>query len=67
MDPWSDLSADEMLVLESIFWSAGTSRHDIAAKLQLSKTKANALIAALVAQGLLMQTGHALPGTEVGS
>lgn len=63
MDPWSDLSADEMLVLESIFWSAGTSRHDIAAKLQLSKTKANALIAALVAQGLLMQTGHALPGT----
>ena len=62
MDHWSNLSADEMLVLESIFWSAGASRHDIAAKLRLSKTKANALIAALVAQGLLIETGHALPG-----
>jgi glucokinase-like ROK family protein len=63
LDRWSNLSIGEMLVLESIFWSAGASRHDIATTLRLSKSKANALIAALVAQGLLMEMGHGVPGT----
>lgn len=57
MTPWSRLSADEMQLLETTFWSAGSSRHGMAEQLGFSKSKANALIAGLVDQGLLAESG----------
>lgn len=57
MAPWSRLTADEMLLLETTFWSAGGSRHGMAEQLGFSKSKANALIAGLVDQGLLAEAG----------
>ena len=55
--PWSGLTADEMQLLETTFWSAGGSRHGMAERLGFSKSKANALIAGLVEQGLLAEAG----------
>ena len=57
MAPWSRLSADEMQLLETTFWSAGGSRHGMAEQLGFSKSKANTLIAGLVEQGLLAEAG----------
>lgn len=57
MAPWSRLTADEMHLLETTFWSAGGSRHGMAEQLGFSKSKANALIAGLVEQGLLAEAG----------
>jgi glucokinase-like ROK family protein len=55
--PWSRLTADELQLLETTFWSAGGSRHGMAEQLGFSKSKANALIAGLVDQGLLTEAG----------
>jgi glucokinase-like ROK family protein len=55
--PWSGITADEMRLLETTFWSAGGSRHAMAGQLGFSKSKANALIAGLVDQGLLAEAG----------
>ena len=57
MERWSGLTADEMQVLETTFWSSGGSRHGLAEVLGFSKSKANALIANLVEQGLLAEHG----------
>ena len=57
MERWSGLTADEMQLLETTFWSAGGSRHRMAERLGFSKSKANALIAGLVDQGLLAEAG----------
>lgn len=57
MGTWSGLTADEMQLLETTFWSAGGSRHGMAERLGFSKSKANALIAGLVEQGLLAEAG----------
>ncbi|VTU14284.1 Glucokinase [Variovorax sp. RA8] len=57
MAPWNGLTADEMALLETTFWSAGGSRHAMAERLGFSKSKANALIAGLVDQGLLAEAG----------
>ncbi len=57
MERWSGLTADEMQLLETTFWSAGGSRHGMAERLGFSKSKANALIAGLVDQGLLAESG----------
>lgn len=57
MDRWSGLTADEMQLLETAFWSSGGSRHGFAGQLGFSKSKANALIANLVDQGLLAEHG----------
>ncbi|WP_309967151.1 ROK family protein [Variovorax guangxiensis] len=46
-----------MALLETTFWSAGGSRHAMAERLGFSKSKANALIAGLVEQGLLAEAG----------
>ena len=54
---WSALTADEMQLLETTFWSTGGSRHGMAERLGFSKSKANALIAGLVDQGLLAESG----------
>src|SRR6185437_5384993 len=55
--PWSRLTADEMQLLETTFWSAGGSRHGMSERLGFSKSKANSLIAGLVEQGLLAEAG----------
>ena len=57
MERWRGLTADEMQLLETTFWSAGGSRHGMAERLGFSKSKANALIAGLVDQGLLAEAG----------
>ena len=54
---WSGLTADELLLLEATFWSSGGSRHRMAERLAFSKSKANALIAGLVEQGVLAEAG----------
>ena len=58
MDRWKGLSPDEMRVLETTVWSAGGSRHGMATRLGYSRSKANALIAGLVEQGLLAEAGQ---------
>jgi len=47
-----------MRVLQTTVWSAGGSRHGMANRLGYSKSKANALIAGLVEQGLLNEIGQ---------
>ena len=54
---WSRLTGDEMQLLETTFWSAGGSRHGMAERLGFSKSKANTLIAGLIEQGLLAESG----------
>ena len=57
MARWNGLTADEMQLLETTFWSAGGSRHGMAERLGFSRSKANGLIAGLVEQGLLAEAG----------
>jgi glucokinase-like ROK family protein len=54
---WDQLSAAEMDVLQTVFWSLGSSRNGLADRLDCSKSKANALAAGLIEQGLLEETG----------
>jgi glucokinase-like ROK family protein len=54
---WDQLSAAEMDVLQTVFWSLGSSRNTLADRLDCSKSKANALAAGLIEQGLLEETG----------
>lgn len=54
---WDQLSPAEMGLLQTVFWSPGASRNDLADRLDFSKSKANALAAGLVEQGLLEETG----------
>lgn len=57
MQRWSGLTADEMRLLETTFWSAGCSRHGMAEQLGYSRSKANAMIAGLLDQGVLAEAG----------
>lgn len=57
MNRWDQLSAAEMDMLQTVFWSAGSSRNALAGRLDCSKSKANALAAGLIEQGLLEETG----------
>jgi glucokinase-like ROK family protein len=52
-----DLSADERATLQTIFWSAGASRHALAERLGFSKSKTNNTIASLLDTGLLEESG----------
>jgi glucokinase-like ROK family protein len=54
---WDELSPAEMNMLQTVFWSMGSSRHVLAGRLDCSKSKANALAAGLIEQGLLEETG----------
>jgi glucokinase-like ROK family protein len=54
---WQQLSAAEMDLLQTVFWSPGISRNALAGRLGFSRSKANALAAGLVEQGLLEETG----------
>ncbi len=57
MTRWDELSPAEMNMLQTVFWSMGSSRHVLAGRLDCSKSKANALAAGLIEQGLLEETG----------
>ena len=57
MKRWQQLSAAEMNLLQTVFWSPGISRNALAGRLGFSRSKANALAAGLVEQGLLEETG----------
>ncbi|HYE39179.1 MAG TPA: ROK family protein [Ramlibacter sp.] len=46
-----------MDLLQTVFWSVGSSRHVLAGRLDCSRSKANALAAGLIEQGLLEETG----------
>ena len=58
MTPWQSITDDEMRVLESAFWSPGSSRHGLAAPLGFSPSKGKSLIAGLIDQGLLEEAGQ---------
>ena len=55
MDYRKSLSADKMRVLQATVWTAGESRHGMAAHQGYSESKANAPMAGLVEQGLLTE------------
>ncbi len=57
MARWDQLSTAEMEVLQTVFWSAASSRHGLAHRLSFSKSKANGLIAGLIEQGLVEEAG----------
>ena len=57
MPRWDQLSTAEMEVLQTVFWSAASSRHGLANRLSYSKSKANGLIAGLIEQGLVEEAG----------
>ncbi|MFE0017336.1 ROK family protein [Mesorhizobium sp. NPDC059054] len=56
--PWRNLSRRERHLLEGAFWMYGSSRQGLATLLGLSRSKTNGLIAELVAQGLVEETGQ---------
>lgn len=57
MARWDHLSPAEITLLQTVFWSAGSSRHVLSSRLEFSKSKANGLVAGLLEQGLLEETG----------
>ncbi len=45
---WSHCGTEDLSVLQTIFWSAGALRNALAQRLAYSKSKANAMVAALL-------------------
>jgi len=54
---WQHCSSADMDLLQAIFWSTGVSRHVLARRLAYSKSKANAMVAALLDEGVLDEVG----------
>lgn len=54
---WDDLSPAELTVLETVFWSSGVSRAELAQLCAFSRSKANTAVAALVERGMLDEAG----------
>lgn len=54
---WDDLSPAELTVMETVFWSSGISRAELAQLSGFSRSKANTAAAALVERGMLDETG----------
>jgi glucokinase-like ROK family protein len=54
---WDKLSTAEIALLQTVFWSAGSSRHALSSQLEFSRSKANNLVAGLLDQGLLEEAG----------
>src|SRR6218665_486903 len=54
---WQNYSSADMDLLQAIFWSTGVSRHALAGRLAYSKSKANAMVAALLDEGVLDEVG----------
>ena len=52
------LSANELSVLQSVFWSHGPSREALSSQLNFSKTRANSVVAGLIEQGWLDEVGQ---------
>ena len=50
---WQNRGVDDLDLLTTIFWSAGVSRHVLAERLDYSKSKANAMVAALLEAGAI--------------
>lgn len=57
MTRWAQLTANELNVLEGVFWSHGPSREALSSQLAFSKTRANAVVAGLIEQGWLDEVG----------
>ncbi len=57
MSRWAQLSANELSVLEGVFWSHGPARDALSSQLQFSRTRANAVVAGLIEQGWLDEVG----------
>ena len=57
MGRWQNRRSDDLDLLKTIFWSAGASRHTLAQRLDYSKSKANAMVAALLDEGFLDEIG----------
>lgn len=57
MVSWQNRNVDDLALLATIFWSTGVSRHVLAERLDYSKSKANAMVAALLDEGLLDEVG----------
>jgi glucokinase-like ROK family protein len=55
---WQELSANEMTLLDRVFWSSGISREALAVSSSFSKSRANAAVAGMLEQGVLEQTGE---------
>lgn len=53
MPRWLHCGAEELDLLQTVFWSAGASRHALARQLGYSKSKANAMVCGLLGEGLL--------------
>ena len=57
MTRWAQLTANELNVLEGVFWSHGPSRDALSSQLAFSKTRVNAVVAGLIEQGWLDEVG----------
>lgn len=57
MNRWERLSSDEIRLVEAVFWGPGQSRHAIADRIRFSKSKCNSLLAGLIGQGLVSESG----------
>ncbi len=57
MSPWAELSQTEQTLLDHVFWCGGLSRDALAQRATFSKTRSNATVAGLLAQGLLEEIG----------
>jgi glucokinase-like ROK family protein len=58
MDRWKQLSANEMTLLDHVFWSSRISREALASGSSFSKSRANAAVAGMLEQGVLEPTGE---------
>jgi glucokinase-like ROK family protein len=58
LDRWKQLSANEITLLDHVFWSSSISREALASGSQFSKSRANAAVAGMLEQGVLEPTGE---------
>ena len=61
---WSHCGAEDLDVLQALCWSAGASRNALAQRLAYSKSKANAMVAALVATAVTRAVLRPAPYTS---
>ncbi|MDQ8020474.1 MAG: ROK family transcriptional regulator [Moraxellaceae bacterium] len=57
VERWDHVSPAELAILETIFWSAGVSRAELAQHTEFSRSKANNAVASLLERGMLDETG----------
>jgi glucokinase-like ROK family protein len=58
MSRWTDLSTNELSVLEGVFWLHGPSREALSQRLAFSRTHANSVIAGMLEAGWLERSGQ---------